>query len=368
MIDGEDRYARLAARLLSMQPAQVETTATEGRRDTVVAAMALAIAAKRRLRRTVIFAGVTLAAAAAVLLMVKSTIVHKTISSSVDTLLVEENIGSGNTLVRNALQKPIVDGARLVEGDAVEAQSDSSVTLGFAGGTRVTLSAAARLHVDELAATRRFSLKAGHLQAHVAKLGLGERFVVDTPDAEVEVRGTVFGISVASADGCRARTTRSTVSVSEGAVWVRSGASQVLLRPGESWTPPCGDAVPVEAAAIPRASGDPATTPRPAARMGRHATVTRPTTTPEPEPTVVQPLEPPPEVLPSGASAIPSRHESHLGEQNDLFSAAMVAEHRGDHTAAIVYLDQLIEGFPKGPLVESARAERQRILSAQPRR
>jgi hypothetical protein len=56
---------------------------------------------------------------------------------------------------------------------------------------------------------------------------------------------------------------------------------------------------------------------------------------------------------------------SRLAEQNDLFSAAMAAERQGQHDLALHQLDDLIARFPSGPLNESARAERQRILAAQ---
>jgi TolA-binding protein len=53
-----------------------------------------------------------------------------------------------------------------------------------------------------------------------------------------------------------------------------------------------------------------------------------------------------------------------LAEQNDLFSAAMAAERQGQHELALRKLDELVERYPGGPLSESARAQRQRILSA----
>jgi hypothetical protein len=364
MTDGEDRYAQLAARLLRTQPMQAEVAQADGRRDRVVAEMALAIRGKVRRRRTVIATGVVLAAAAAVLLMVKAGASRKPIGTSAETtLLVEENTGSGNTLVRNALQKPLVDGAHLVEGDSIEAQKDSSATLGFANGTRVTLSAAGWLHIDELAATRRFSLKVGHLQAHVAKLGRGERFLVDTPDAEVEVRGTVFGVSVSGPDGCGGLAGRSTVSVSEGAVWVRSNTAQVLLHPGESWTTPCPDARPPAQTEPPAASNEYRVSPRRTGRMpARHILAAPPPSVQAPLPAAAPSEAPSPAETPA-----PVRHESSLAEQNNLFSAAISAEHQGNHTAALGKLDELIARFPNGPLRESARAERQRILSAQPK-
>jgi hypothetical protein len=362
MIQGEDRYARLAARLLVTQSVQAATPATEGRRDRVVAAMALAIAEKRRRRRTVMVVGAILAAAAAVLLMVKSGVGPKSPSPSVvATLFVERSGGNGHTLVHNTVRRPLLDGDRLVEGDALETRPEGSLTLGLASGTRLTLSAAAHLHVDELATTRRFSLKGGRLEAHVAKLGQGERFIVDTPDAEVEVRGTVFAVAIAPADRCPGIPSRSTVAVSEGAVWVRSGSSQAVLHPGESWTLPCAGSV----AGSP-STAEPPSSPEPAApgvgrapRPTRHASAGSSRPTPLPTPALDLPAPPAPEPAPA-----PVPHASRLAEQNNLFSAAMAAEHRGDHATALTHLDQLIERFPNGPLLESARAERQRILSA----
>jgi hypothetical protein len=61
------------------------------------------------------------------------------------------------------------------------------------------------------------------------------------------------------------------------------------------------------------------------------------------------------------ASTVPPASVSHLAEQNDLFSAAMAAERRGNSTTALRKLDELIARYPGGPLSESARAERQRI-------
>jgi hypothetical protein len=277
-------------------------------------------------------------------------------------LLVEEHTGVGNTLVRNALQKPLLDGVPLVEGDAIQSQEGSSTTLAFANGTRVTLSEAGRLQVDELAATRRFSLKAGHLQAHVAKLARGERFVVDTPDAEVEVRGTVFEVAVTSATGCGDRASSSTVEVKEGAVWVRSGTREVLLRPGASWTSPCASAA-TEPEARPTSDGTTAVDKRRGPHPAHHPVAVRRPSAQEPTPTVA----PVPVAPPAVAATTAPQRESHLAEQNNLLSAAMAAEHAGDHATAIGKLDQLIQRFPAGPLLESARAEKQRILSAQSR-
>jgi hypothetical protein len=87
----------------------------------------------------------------------------------------------------------------------------------------------AEWHLDRQDRNTRISLRDGTVSIHVAKLDLGQRFVLALPDAELEVRGTWFSVHVEEG-----RTTL--VSVSEGSVsltW-RSGAQQILGA-GQSW-------------------------------------------------------------------------------------------------------------------------------------
>lgn len=67
-----------------------------------------------------------------------------------------------------------------------------------------------------------------------------------------------------------------------------------------------------------------------------------------------------------GLAPRPPVTTSSLAEQNNLFSAAATAERQGQHDLALRKLDDLLARFADGPLGESARAERERILSAQP--
>jgi ferric-dicitrate binding protein FerR (iron transport regulator) len=244
MIEGDNRYARLAARLVNQHQSENLQVPVDVRRDAVVAAMALAIAAKARRRRVVALSVATLALAAGVVLAVKlaggsGLAGAKPAGATSAELVVEHATGSGIQLVRAGFSQPLPDLGVLAVGDSVHSGTDGVATLGYANGTRITLSSSAHLRVDALGSTRRFSLTSGQLQAHVAKLGQGERFVVSTPDSEVEVRGTVFTVAVDSPPRCRDSVSSSTVSVSEGAVWVRSGDKQVVLQPGESWATPC---------------------------------------------------------------------------------------------------------------------------------
>jgi ferric-dicitrate binding protein FerR (iron transport regulator) len=339
---------------------------TDERRDAIVAAMALAIAAKARRRRAYAATAIVLAAAAGVLVVLRlagGAGLSGSKAGAASALVVEHQDGRGNLLVRAAGSRPLPDLGVLAVGDSVRTDESSGTTLGFGNGTSIVLSSSAQLRVDEIGATRRFSLLGGRFQAHVAKLTQGERFVVSTPDSEVEVRGTVFTVVVSSPDAnCRDLASSSSVQVSEGAVWVRARDAQVLLHAGESWTTPCpaspSDIAPPAVVPVPRLNPAPAT----AVHGAVHKTVAA-------RAEVLPSRVPPPSLAPAPPDSTSSPAPvSHLAEQNDLFSAAMAAERRGEHETALRTLNQLIERFPGSPLGESARAERQRIQAVRPPR
>jgi hypothetical protein len=348
----EDRYARLAARLLDPELATSEPPSADGRRDTIISEMALAITAKARRRRTLLAVGMTIAAAAAIVTLIIRSGMPVQTGASAPALTVEGAVGTGNLLVHEATAQPLSDLAVLVPGDTVRSGEEGSATLATSNGTHLTLSRASHLRIDQLAPTWRFSLMKGQLQAHVAKLGAGERFVVSTPDGEVEVRGTVFRLVVGNASlDCQDAVSHSTVEVSEGVVSVRSAGKEVLLHPGESWSTPCAktQAGTVEAAEAIKAPSNPTVAP-----SIRHRVIA-----------AKMPAAPPAEALQSEPNPTPI---SRLAEQNDLLSAAMAAERQGQHDAALRQLNTLLAHFPNGPLAESARAEKQRILLAQSQR
>jgi hypothetical protein len=364
----DDRYAFKAARLLAGQRQGVAPLAaepaTDTRRDALVAAMALAIAEKTRRRRILRASAVGLALAASVALVVGlKRNPGGSANHTIPGFFVEHEIGRDNQLVRGGAMQPLPDLAAIVAGDAIRSGELGGATLAAGSGTRITLGGGSHLRADELAATRRFTLLAGQLDAQVAKLGAGERFIVDTPDGEVEVRGTRFTVAVAdSAPACAGLGPVSTVKVSEGAVAVRFASGQLLLHPGDVWTAPCptGQAPGAKATrAVPvPAAVEPAPTPaRPAVR--RPAT-THPAmaTTAHRELAAEGPEAQPMEGAPAASS---------LAAQNDLFQAALAAERMGQSDVAIGKLDELLRRFAHGPLGESARAERTRILSAQGR-
>lgn len=310
------RYAALAARLL-----RERTPAKESRlsRDVGISVVAHAMELGRRRRRNARVAvaalgfGVAAAVALAVGLRQRGELACRGAACA------------GEAHASEAARRVLDAGQSIV----APAGAPTSVVL--ASGTQIALDEKSMLECRDNTATQRFALLRGGAHLHVAKLAAGERFVVDTPNAEVEVRGTVFGVRIEPATAaCKARTT---VSVDEGRVEVRAGDTRKALFPGERWTSPC-EAPPAEAHADdppPRARSVVVSTPH-AVRASRAREAAR--------------------VVPA------------LGEQNDLYAAAEAARRGGRAGEAIAAYSRLLARFPNGQLAESALVERARLLAA----
>jgi hypothetical protein len=81
----------------------------------------------------------------------------------------------------------------------------------------------------------RVTLSEGTLDLTVRKLDEGERFLVATADAEVEVRGTAFEVEAHGGHIAR-------VAVSEGKVEVRYRHAVSIIAAGGAWQPPADEA------------------------------------------------------------------------------------------------------------------------------
>jgi ferric-dicitrate binding protein FerR (iron transport regulator) len=106
-------------------------------------------------------------------------------------------------------------------------------------------------------ATLRLGLTRGHLEITVDKLRAGQRFLVQLPDGELEVRGTRFILDVEDAS------TR-LVKVTEGAVALSlRGKPRLLLEPGDAYSPATQPppAAPSSSPAKPENAGDAIATP-----------------------------------------------------------------------------------------------------------
>jgi hypothetical protein len=199
-------------------------------------------------------------------------------------------------------------------------------------GTKLVVEERAELGILEQGASQVFALGKGALRAEVAKLREGERFIVRTPDAEVEVRGTVFRLArVAGAAACPGGMT-TILSVYEGLVVVRAGDREDRVAAGQDWKAACsGPETPIEEREI---SSQRAERPRatPSARAAPESAATSAN---------------------RGLQAI-----------NDLFADAMDAKRRGDNQHALAVLGRLEVQYPSSHLAESATVERMKILAS----
>jgi len=330
------RYAALAAWLLRERPTTKESRLS---RDVGISVVAHGIAMRRKRRSArLAAAGVGFAAVAA--------------------LAVFFSVGARNSRAnacRGANCTAAGDQHRgLDAGQSIVAPAGAPTSVVLASGTQIALDAKSVLECRDATATQRFALLRGGAHLHVAKLRANERFLVDTPEAEVEVRGTVFDVKLEPATSDCAE--RSLVAVHEGRVEVRSAGKSVMLVGGEQWTSPCTPpAEPAPAQAVTETSTPlrARATERLAANANRRAstnplgaTATKPSDAPAASTT--------PE------NAVPG---SSLSEQNDLYAAAEAARRAGRSGDALAAYGRLLARFPRGQLAESAFVERVRLLS-----
>jgi hypothetical protein len=226
-------------------------------------------------------------------------------------------------------------GMTLPAGIRLTSPSDAEVQLGSAAGMVMTMEKAASMTVTDAGATQRFALHTGAVRVHVAPLAHGERFVIDTRDAEIEVHGTTFRVAVLPPDATCADPARTRISVAEGVVAVRSHADEVRLAAGSTWVSVCV-AAPLAPTAVSVSTQTRAQTAAP-----------------------LRPMSGPRRTPAAAASSA-----SLLADQNNLFAAAVRARNQGQGRAAVTWFDRLIHEYPASPLAESAAAQRMKILSS----
>jgi hypothetical protein len=238
-----------------------------------------------------------------------------------DRRIVAHAVGGGASLVVSGAREPLVEGAALGAGSRVVTPSSGRATLSFATGTSIDLGEGSDLTIGAEPSSQLLRLVSGFADLHVAKLAPGQRFVLATPDAEIEVRGTQFHVAVTRPDPRCGGGTLTRVTVAEGVVSVRHDGVEARVVAGSQWPLECPG--PAEVSAEPENSVRPGT--------GR-----------------------PPPTRPSAISA--------LTEQNNLFAEAAAAKRRGDGQAALSSLSRLLAKYPGSALAESAYAERMRLL------
>jgi len=252
----------------------------------------------------------------------------------------------------NGERVPLRSAAVVARGAKVVAM-DGEAILVLRSGSKVDVEHATVAFLIEENETELIDVERGAVTSTVTKRGPTQRFLVRTPDAEVEVRGTVFRVSRLEDPQCGLQTR---VHVDEGRVVVRAGQDGATLEPGGEWVSRCVGA-PVPAAP------SPATAP-PARPLNGAATGTSP---PNANPALAAPVPAAAAnfVDPATASTFAPNAPagSELAAQNALFADAMSSKARGDTASALTSLEFLLQKYPRTPLREAAEAQRMKLVA-----
>ena len=343
-------YARLAARLLAQAP-QVSVPPSANQRNAAIAQIEVALRMKAKRRRQARFGAAVVtfaaAAAAAAAVFVPRRPLPAPVASAVVTAVGNPS-GSGARLLSSAGSEPLRSGSPLLPGGSLVANADGGAALRLSTGTEIAVEHDAHLVFSEAGPTEHFILSQGAMQAHVARLQPGQRFIISTPDADVEVHGTVFRVAVVEPNpGCGAGS-RTRVEVLEGVVEVRAKGESSYVHPGERWPAVCAPSVAAAGSVVPEAEA-----PRP--ERAREALRSNART---------RGLQRPGNSGKAIASAPVSEAARALAKaQNELFLQGISARRSGDSATALSRFQALQTQFPNSPLAESAAAERMRTLA-----
>jgi hypothetical protein len=279
-------------------------------------------------------------AAAAGFVLITGVLVRERWHATHPTTIAGIDAVSGTVVLTQEGARRVVSAAErtLHDGDSLQTAAGAHARVATSKSS-VNLSESTELRLSRpSAAEERISLRRGRVDVSVDKgIEAKRAVVVETPDAEVVVRGTVFDVRVEPEKNA----TSTHVHVTRGSVWVLSQGVQVaLLSAGQSWSSTGGVSTP-------------AATPAPAP-----STVAVPA--PEAEAAVVP--APAPAVASKVGSAA-SHKPGTLAEENRLFASAVEARNRGDASRAAELFGELLGSYPKSALRESAQVERMRALA-----
>jgi ferric-dicitrate binding protein FerR (iron transport regulator) len=334
------RYARIAARLLADEPL-TSVELTEEKRVLAIDAIARALAAKTRRRTHRIWASGFAAVAAAGLL---GYVGVQQLSGSAQPVQVVSAVarptGQGSTILDHVGTQALVAPLALPQGGHLVAGGTGGATVRLSTGTELAVEHDTNLEFENAGPVERFFLSQGVLHAKVAKLGDGQRFVVRTPDAEVEVRGTAFRVEIVEPDATCANGARTRVSVSEGLVEVRGAGASTYIHPGESWPAGCERSASTTVDGTRAAASALQPVPKPAEHTFEGAS----------EREATEPVQ------------RAAREASSIAQQNQLFAEAAGARRQGDNARALSSLDLLMARYPVSPLAESAAVQRMFLL------
>jgi ferric-dicitrate binding protein FerR (iron transport regulator) len=333
------RYAAAAAKLISKHLPRATPVLVE--RERSIATIERAIRARTRRRRWLGVAS-SLAVAAALVLALHTDRLRRHPEPSPEVLIKVSPSGEGAALQAGEIAWPLSPRAALQAGQRIETPANGGASLQFSTGTSLALAGGTGFRVDSQGAIEHFSLQRGELSAHVAKLTAGQRFIVATPDAEVEVRGTRFRLNVLSqAQSCGAGT-RTRLEVTEGVVEVRASGKAIDVRAGEYWPVDCS-AGPAEEASVAPEPPPPAQEPAPFAKPAPRTTGA---------------------TAPANEAERTLERASALTAANDLFAEGVAKRRQGDVSGALRAYQELLTRFPRSALAENALVERMRLLAS----
>ncbi len=242
--------------------------------------------------------------------------------------IVGHSMGGDVTVTSPGSTSSLTEGKPLLAGTRVAPRAGGRALLAFATGTQLTVDEDSELTIVEQGPSQIFSLSFGAVHADVAKLAVGERFIVRTEDAEVEARGTSFRVATAAEDATCGNGALTRVAVFEGTVTVRHRGGETNVRAGEAWPArgTCGAAPKVASARKPHRARQSAAS--------------------------------------AWEVATPVESESRLKEINDAFASALSAKQTLSPTAAVGEFDKFIAAYPSCALTETATVERMKLLAS----
>ena len=345
MTDARDsERARDVFRLLQGAAVPVEDeAAARARRERIVPVVGEAIeraAARRQRERWVRRGGMALALAAGVALTVGLGVHSRAAGAALQGGV--HGLGGAVTVVHGDAPLVVRESdaeSPVAVGDLLTTPDDARAELRLTNVASVEVEAATEVGL----VTPRHSMHRLHLSHGVIHARVDDRpsptpkLIVETPDVEVVVTGTVFEVDVAPGADARPVTA---VAVTKGRVVIRrAGVDVAAVTAGQRWTSETPVPPPLVA---------PATNPAPAAAV--------PAVAREAAPGSGSGARPP------AAEAPPAALPGTLGEENQIFQAGVEARNHGDDAGALQRFASLLALYPGTPLGAEARVERMRAF------
>ncbi len=334
----EPEHQRRASELSRLWQGQVVSVEDErttiAQRARVVPSIAAAIGQaaatrRRKLWRRKLVAALSVAAAALCLFGAARLLMSRHVGShaiATRTLSSDVRALSGMVTLVNGAGPSAVSESSIEVGDALSTAADGRAELRLTDLVLAEIDGSSELSmVTPTTSAHRLRLDRGRLRAKVNdRPSAAPKLVVETPNVDVVVTGTVFQVDVTRDGGPTEFVT--TVSVTKGRVVVRRGTEQVAaVTSGQSWS--SGSTAPTAVRGPEPDSRTASIAPRPGHAVSAHSL--RPGT---------------------------------LAEENSLFQNAVDARNHGDDRSEAEHLGSLLNRFPGSPLAGEARVERMRAL------